>query len=121
MVVMDVPSAWAASIVQLLTDSHVDEERARAAARRVAADVRAGEAESIPDVVDEERAVLDLALVRGPLTVTWIIKMDHPRMCVRHRAGRPRPTLVRPQSGAASIMHHPGPPREPCAWVASGR
>ena len=48
----------------------VEVQAARAARRGVAADVGAGQAEGFADVVDEQRARLDLALVAVPLTVT---------------------------------------------------
>ena len=65
MVVISVPSAWAASMVQLLTASPLTWSVQAPQTGRVAADVGAGQPEAVPDVVDEQRAVLDLALVRG--------------------------------------------------------
>ena len=50
----------------------VDVDRARAARRRVAADVGAGQADLFADVVHEQRARLDVVRVRTPLTVTLI-------------------------------------------------
>ena len=64
---MSPPSAWAASIVQLLTDSPLKWMRARAARRRVAPDVGAGQTDVLPDVLDEQRARLDVVGVLDPV------------------------------------------------------
>jgi hypothetical protein len=61
------PSAWTASTVQLLTASPSRWRRAGAARRRVAPDVRAGQAEVLADVVHEQRARLDVMGVRDPI------------------------------------------------------
>ena len=65
-VVMSPPSAWTASTVQLFTASPSRWMRAGAARRRVAADVGAGEPDVLADVVDEQRARLDVVGVLRP-------------------------------------------------------
>ena len=66
-VVISAPSACTASIVQHFTDwpstSNVHDPHSW----RVAADVRAGEAEHVSYVVHEEQAVFDVVLVRGAI------------------------------------------------------
>ena len=61
MVVTSRPSACTASTVQHFTDSPSSEHGAGAAARRVAADVRAGEPDVVAQVVHEELPRLDVA------------------------------------------------------------
>ena len=80
MVVISRPSAWTASIVQHFTDSPSTQHRARAAARRVAADVGAGEPDVVAQVVHEQPARLDVvSCATEPLTVTEI-SIGNPRI-----------------------------------------
>ena len=69
-VVIAAPSAWTASRVHDLTASPSSEHGAGAALARVAADVGAGQAQRLAQVVDEQEARLDLvACACAPLTV----------------------------------------------------
>ncbi len=52
---LEAPSACTANTVQLFTADAVQVDRARAAARRVAADVRPGERQVLTDEMDEQR------------------------------------------------------------------
>ena len=63
MVVTSMPSAWTASTVHDFTDSPSRWTVHDAARRGVAADVGAGEPEALTQEVDEELALLHLALV----------------------------------------------------------
>ncbi len=65
MVVIVGPSAWTASTVQLLALVAVEQDGARAAVARVAADVRAGQAEDVAEEVHEQQARLDVGLPDG--------------------------------------------------------
>ena len=56
------PSAWTPSIVHDFTDSPSTRTVQAPHERRVAADVRPGQAEALPQDVDEELARLDLQL-----------------------------------------------------------
>ena len=59
-VVISRPRAWTANIVQDFSGHAVEEDGARAAARRVAADVRPGQSERLADEVDEQEPRLDV-------------------------------------------------------------
>ena len=59
-VVIERPSACTPNSVQDFTGCAVEQDRARAAARRVAPDVRAGEPQVLADHVDQELARLDV-------------------------------------------------------------
>ena len=63
-VVSSRPSAWTANTVQDFTGTPSSEHRAGAAARRVAADVRAGQAERLAQEVDEQQPRLDVRRAR---------------------------------------------------------
>ena len=62
MVVISWPSAWTPSTVHDLTDSPSSSTVQAAARGRVAADVRPGQAEPLPQDVDEQLARLELEL-----------------------------------------------------------
>ena len=67
MVVIVAPSAWTASIVHDFTDSPSTSTVHAPHDERVAADVRAGEPEHVPEVVDEQRARFDVVALLHPV------------------------------------------------------
>ena len=67
MVVTVAPSAWTARHGAGLDRLAVDMDDAGAALRRVAADMGAGQAELLPQQLNEKRAVLDLGRNRFPV------------------------------------------------------
>ena len=115
------PSAAAASIVQDFTACAVDMHDAGAALRRVAADMRAGQAEILAQELDEQRAGLDLPRrrpCRSPSSTRSTCRSSQflRRACARSIRLVRRSSEARRMRRSAQTI---GPPRKPMAALVS--